>query len=520
MKKWMTAILCLVLLCILAIPALADGETAFTVTASKLDAHRGDEITFTVTVAGGAECTSYGLILDYDPNVYELVSGSCTAEGASFKDYSDGMFSVLMDPAAIPAGTVGTFVMKVKADAPFGTSVVSVDASAKNVDAALTCTVSGADVKVSCVHEYTDVCDEECNLCQEKRTAPHEWDAGTVTTEPGCESEGEKTYTCGKCSVTKTEKLDPAGHKYDFDCDTDCNVCGAVREASHSYTIWKHDENNHWQECACGEKGEAEPHEPGAGPTDYDGQDCTVCGRELQPPKGHTHNFGNTWKYDDMGHWKECAGCEEITSNGSHKFDNDCDADCNTCGYKRNPQHIYDEKWYSDVNGHWHQCINCGDQLEMEPHQSGPEATADTPQICVICGYIMAPSLNHTHDFKGDWLKDETGHWKNCAGCGMAQNKQPHNWDEGRITRQPTASLMGRKTFTCMDCGFERSEDVEYTGGTEGPGVAPSDTPSEKPGFPWWIIIVIVAVPVVAGCTYLIIGIVGGKRQSGRYTEK
>lgn len=44
----------------------------------------------------------------------------------------------------------------------------------------------------------------------------HTWDEGGVTTNPGCESEGEKTYTCTVegCDEVKVEKIDPTGHAY------------------------------------------------------------------------------------------------------------------------------------------------------------------------------------------------------------------------------------------------------------------------------------------------------------------
>ncbi|MFR6368433.1 MAG: hypothetical protein ACLUOA_06030 [Gemmiger formicilis] len=37
----------------------------------------------------------------------------------------------------------------------------------------------------------------------------HTWDDGTVTTKPGCETEGVKTYICKTCGATKEENLRP-----------------------------------------------------------------------------------------------------------------------------------------------------------------------------------------------------------------------------------------------------------------------------------------------------------------------
>lgn len=42
----------------------------------------------------------------------------------------------------------------------------------------------------------------------------HSWDAGTVTTEPGCETEGVKTYHCSGCQETKTEAIPAKGHTW------------------------------------------------------------------------------------------------------------------------------------------------------------------------------------------------------------------------------------------------------------------------------------------------------------------
>ena len=52
----------------------------------------------------------------------------------------------------------------------------------------------------------------------------HVYDSGVVTTEPGCESEGVKTFTCS-CGESYTEPIDATGHSY---ADGSCSVCGAA----------------------------------------------------------------------------------------------------------------------------------------------------------------------------------------------------------------------------------------------------------------------------------------------------
>ena len=72
----------------------------------------------------------------------------------------------------------------------------------------------------------------------------HSWDAGKVTTEATCTTDGVKTYTCSVCKTTKTETIKATGHKeteirnaVEATCqqegytgDKVCKTCGAVLE--------------------------------------------------------------------------------------------------------------------------------------------------------------------------------------------------------------------------------------------------------------------------------------------------
>ena len=56
----------------------------------------------------------------------------------------------------------------------------------------------------------------------------HDYDYlnGTVTVEPGCETEGEMTYTCKKgCGIPETETVEPLGHAYDSGTVTRYPTC-------------------------------------------------------------------------------------------------------------------------------------------------------------------------------------------------------------------------------------------------------------------------------------------------------
>ena len=105
------------------------------------------------------------------------------------------------------------------------------------------CTVDGGYDNVV----YCSECDIE--LSREKQVlsaAGHPWNDGAITTEPGCETFGVRTYTCTKCGETKLDENVPAaGHAYgEFVVTTEptteaegvetsiCSKCGATETRS------------------------------------------------------------------------------------------------------------------------------------------------------------------------------------------------------------------------------------------------------------------------------------------------
>ena len=70
-------------------------------------------------------------------------------------------------------------------------------------------------------HVYDDECDDTCNECKEKRTAPHKY-------------KNDCAVICDLCYAART----PKDHVYDNACDETCNSCGMKRGSSapHVYT--------------------------------------------------------------------------------------------------------------------------------------------------------------------------------------------------------------------------------------------------------------------------------------------
>lgn len=350
----------------------------------------------------------------------------------------------------------------------------------------------------------------------------HIYDSGKVTTQPTCTAEGIKTFTCGGCGKTYTESVAMIDHSFDNACDSQCNGCDLTRETSHVYSdTYSTNSVTHWYPCTvCGDRHDEYPHTPGPEATEWDPQVCTVCDYVIQPALGHTHRFADTYTWDEEAHWYACSGCPEVDARQSHVFDNDCDTTCDTCGYTRETEHNYSERLSFDATGHWHACENCGDVMELLPHTPGPEATADTDQICLDCGFILQIAGVHEHTPTGDWHSNEDGHWHQCA-CGELLEKADHAWNEGVKDEQA-----GTVTYHCTVCGHPKTEQIpaqpqpgEPQQTQPGP-VAPQPPKPDAEEFPWWILILVFCGLLLAGVVFVIVGILVSRKQVGKFSRK
>ena len=59
--------------------------------------------------------------------------------------------------------------------------------------------------------------------------------------------------------------------------------------------------------------------------------------------------------------------------------------------------HTWSEEWSSDATNHWHACSGCDEKKDVAAHTPGSAATENDPQVCTVCGYIVAPATGHIH---------------------------------------------------------------------------------------------------------------------------
>lgn len=81
--------------------------------------------------------------------------------------------------------------------------------------------------------------------------------------------------------------------------------------------------------------------------------------------------------------------------------------------------------------------------------------------LAVGCGK-PAPEPSHTHTYSSAWKSDATYHWHaaTCEHSSEVKDLTPHTFDKGSVTKEPTATETGVKTFTCTVCGYQKTETL------------------------------------------------------------
>ena len=202
-----------------------------------------------------------------------------------------------------------------------------------------TCNECGETREVG-AHDYNAAdCDtpKTCKICgaTDGEALGHtaEADDGNCTTDIKCS-------TCG--AVLTSGKTQHIAHADDGDCTTPvtCTECSTVITAAKSHDFsgaLEKDASGHWHVCAnegCTKTDTKADHISDGAATEEKAEKCTVCEHVITPELDHTHNH-NIPKYDTENHWIECAcGDKSAVTAHSATDDNDCTtADVCSCGY-------------------------------------------------------------------------------------------------------------------------------------------------------------------------------------------
>ena len=66
------------------------------------------------------------------------------------------------------------------------------------------------------------------------------------------------------------------------------------------------------------------------------------------------------------------------------------------------------------------------------------------------------------HEFAAEWSSDDTSHWRSCAHevCNEVIDKTEHYYGEGIVTTPATEEAEGVMTYTCLICGYKKTEAI------------------------------------------------------------
>lgn len=261
-------------------------------------------------------------------------------------------------------------------------------------------------------HDWKDNGDGTAT-CQREgcgKSHTHTLDEGEVTKKPSCEEKGVKTYHCKEadCNYTKTEDIAATGHNWDdgkITTEASCDHTGVK-----TYT-------------------------------------CKTCGdtrTETIPMLEHTWDEGQvttkpscTEKGIRTYTCKVCKATKtaDIEATGhDYKVKDHKDATCTEDGYTTSV------------------CKNCGDEKKETIKATGHQHTevrGTKKATCIEEGYT------------GDTYCTDCG---NMIFTGKKIEKTDHTWDNGVVSKDPTCTEKGSKTYTCAVCRETKTEEIPATG--------------------------------------------------------
>ena len=307
----------------------------------------------------------------------------------------------------------------------------------------------GDTVAPTCTEQgYTVyICDQDATLTENRDfvdALDHDWGEGVVTKAATCTEDGEKTFTCSRDGATKTEVIPAVGHKWDDGTVTTPATC----EASGVKTY----------KCL------------------NDG--CTETKTEEIAALGHNYDDGVVTK---------AATCTEdgvktftCQNDKSHTYTEVIPA----TGHDYDDGVVTTEPTYTENGVKTFTCHNCGDTYtESIPALGYTYNETVVAPTCTEDGYTMhecvedatksfkdniVPALGHEYKevTTPATCKDAGSVDKVCERCNDKQHvrdipvNEEHQWDDGVITKEPTATEPGIKTYTCTVCNKTKTESI------------------------------------------------------------
>ena len=362
-----------------------------------------------------------------------------------------------------------------------------------------------------CAHEGICICGVSAQ--DDKYHHYDDEDEGEVLIPPTHITDGTRIIACVDCGATKSEPIPAKADdhtwggewvkKNDQEHEKTCE-CGETKTEPHSGEWEKDTDTKHKKVCKCGHV-ERVDHNWGAPvitPATHteEGKETKTCGdcgatQVTKIEKLPDHTYGAWTNYNESQHKHVCeCGDEQFRDHGwndgvvtlqpTHTEEGVKTYTCRDCGVTKTEAiaklsaHTYCDNWAEHDDSQHKKSCACGDVIYAEHAWNEGEMTLEPTHlefgvwtsVCGDCGAVKNENIpkltEHTY---GDWEKHNQSQHKKACACGDIQYRD-HNWDEGKLAKEPTHTVEGITTHVCFDCGEVKNVPIakltEHTHGT------------------------------------------------------
>lgn len=145
--------------------------------------------------------------------------------------------------------------------------------------------------------------------------------------------------------------------------------------------------------------------------------DVSAAQGTITVSEAHICSFGDWEYYSKTKHVRYCEGC--------------------------------DTKEYKNHN--W----NDGEIIEEPTH----DVEGEIEYTCEDCNYSYTTEIDPEGHTWSDWTKLNSSQHKRTCSCGNVEYEE-HNWDSGVVTKQPTSTQAGVRTYSCEECNASKTESI------------------------------------------------------------
>ena len=361
----------------------------------------------------------------------------------------------------------------------------------KEADKAATCTENGYKGR-----EYCSVCN---TTIKERTIIPatgHQWGEWHTALAKTCTTDGKEERVCSKCSEKEERTIPATGHtpkkeegvaatctNNGHEGNTVCEVCGETLKEGKVIPKLGHDWSNENGKCTrCGESHE---HSFSEGTIikeltctqdeeiDYKCSKCGYIKKEITKATGHEWR---EWKTTlaktcttDGKEERTCSKCSEkeertlkATGHEWGEWKTILVKTCTTDGKEERTCSKCSEKEERTLKatGHKSETVRAKAPTCKENGYTGDE-------VCKVCHETLNKGTTIPKTDSHEWGKwttvrestcTEKGEQsRKCAVCGEEEIESlplaKHTWDNGKVTKAPSYTKVGVKTWTCKKCG-------------------------------------------------------------------